>query len=138
MRVARRRCEPAALAVEQGVHQRIGLGPLCLCGGVADLLQAIALQAVFARGVLAGRFCGFCQVIEVIIYVLPMPRLTANADPFPENTPDFFTVGSGMCGPGTGLVCARPEEPIIRRNDLEKFKETPQVSHEESMARLAK
>ncbi|MCB1669430.1 MAG: spirocyclase AveC family protein [Pseudomonadales bacterium] len=81
---------------------------------------------------------GFCQVIEVILYVLPMPLLTANADPFPEDLPEFFTVGSGMCGPGTGLVCARPDQPIIRRNDLEKFKDTPQISHEEAMTRLAK
>ena len=54
---------------------------------------------------------GFCQVVELIIYVLPMPLITANADPFPEDTPAFFTQGSGMCGPGTGLACPRPDLP---------------------------
>lgn len=80
---------------------------------------------------------GFCQVVEMIIYVLPMPLITANADPFPEDTPAFFTQGPSMCGPGTGLSCARPDLPIIRRNDLEKFKETPWYSHEEAMERIA-
>lgn len=79
---------------------------------------------------------GFCQVVEVIIYVLPMPLITANADPFPDDTPAFFTVGSGMSGPGTGLSSPRPDLPIIRRNDLEKFKNTPQISSEEAMERL--
>jgi len=80
---------------------------------------------------------GFCQVVEIIIYVLPMPLITANADPFPDDTPAFFTQGPSMCGPGTGLSCARPDLPIIRRNDLEKFKETPWYSHEEAMERIA-
>lgn len=78
---------------------------------------------------------GFCQVVEVIIYVLPMPLITANADPFPEDTPAFFTVGSGMSGPGTGLSSPRPDLPIIRRNDLERFQDTPQISTEEAMER---
>lgn len=60
---------------------------------------------------------GFCQVVELIIYVLPMPLITANADPFPEDLPAFFTVGTGMCGPGTGLPCPRPDLPILRRED---------------------
>jgi len=80
---------------------------------------------------------GFCQTIEFIIYVLPMPLLTANADPFPDDTPAFFTVGSGMCGDGTGIACARPDIPIIRRNDLEKFRNTIQYSNEEAMAHAA-
>lgn len=79
---------------------------------------------------------GFCQLVEVIIYVLPMPLITANADPFPDDTPAFFTQGPAMCGPGTGLSCARPDLPIIRRNDLPKFSETPQYSHEQAMERL--
>jgi len=78
---------------------------------------------------------GFCQVVELIIYVLPMPLITAYADPFPEDLPAFFTVGSGMCGPGTGLACPRPDLPIQRRNDLPKFQQ-PQISHEEAMQRL--
>jgi hypothetical protein len=79
---------------------------------------------------------GFCQVVELIIYVLPMPLITANADPFPEDTPAFFTVGSGMCGPGTGLACPRPDLPIIRRNDLEKFANSPQYTPEQAMQRV--
>jgi hypothetical protein len=78
---------------------------------------------------------GFCQVVELIIYVLPMPLITANADPFPDDLPAFFTVGSGMCGPGTGLACPRPDLPIQRRNDLPKFAQ-PQISHEEAVQRL--
>lgn len=76
---------------------------------------------------------GFCQVLEIIIYVLPMPLLTANADPFPDDTPAFFMQGTGMCGPGTGLACPRPDLPILRRNDLEKFSDTPQISHEQAL-----
>ena len=79
---------------------------------------------------------GFCQVIEVIIYVLPMPLITANADPFPDDTPAFFTVGSGMCGPGTGLACPRPDLPIVRRGDR-KFSNTIQYSHEQAMEHAA-
>lgn len=79
---------------------------------------------------------GFCQTVEVFIYVLPMPLITANADPFPDDTPAFFTVGTGMCGPGTGLACPRPDLPIMRRNDLEKFSNTPQISHEQAMERI--
>lgn len=75
---------------------------------------------------------GFCQVVELIIYVLPMPLITANADPFPDDTPAFFTVGTGMCGPGTGLACPSPDLPIMRRNDLDKFKNTPSISHEQA------
>lgn len=77
---------------------------------------------------------GFCQVVEIIIYVLPMPLITANADPFPDDTPAFFMQGTGMCGPGTGLSCARPDLPIMRRNDLEKFSPSLQISHEEAIA----
>jgi hypothetical protein len=80
---------------------------------------------------------GFCQVVELIVYVLPMPLFTANADPFPDDTPAFFTVGAGMSGPGTGLSSPRPDLPIIRRDDLEKFKDTPQISSEEATARAA-
>lgn len=80
---------------------------------------------------------GFCQVVEIILYVLPMPLFTANADPFPEDLPAFFTVGSGMCGPGTGLACPVPELPILRRND-QKFSDTVQISHEEAAERAAK
>jgi hypothetical protein len=40
-----------------------------------------------------------------------------------------------MCGPGTGLACARPDLPIMRRNDLEKFSTSPQYSHEQAMSR---
>lgn len=79
---------------------------------------------------------GFCSVAEVIFYVLPMPLLTANADPFPEDTPAFFTTGSRMIGPGTGIAIPRPDLPIIRRNDLPKFSNTPQTSEEESMERV--
>lgn len=81
---------------------------------------------------------GFCQVLEIIIYVLPMPLLTANADPFPDDTPAFFMQGTGMCGPGTGLSCPRPDLPIMRRNDLEKFSKSPQYSHEQAMERSGK
>ena len=73
---------------------------------------------------------GFCSVAEVILYVLPMPLFTANADPFPDDLPAFFTTGAGMCGPGTGIACARPDLPIMRRNDLQKFSQSPQVSEE--------
>jgi hypothetical protein len=66
-----------------------------------------------------------------------MPLFTANADPFPEDLPAFFTVGSGMCGPGTGLACPVPELPILRRND-QKFSDTVQISHEEAAERAAK
>ncbi|SFQ21702.1 spirocyclase AveC family protein [Pseudomonas borbori] len=79
---------------------------------------------------------GFCQVVELTIYVLPMPLITANGDAFPDDLPVFFTVGSGMCGPDTGLACPRPDLPIMRRNDLEKFSNTPQVSHEQAMERI--
>lgn len=79
---------------------------------------------------------GFCQVIELVIYVLPMPLFTANADPFPDDTPAFFTTGTGMCGPGTGISCARPDLPIIRRNDLEKFSDTVVISNEQAMERI--
>ncbi len=79
---------------------------------------------------------GFCQLIELFIYVFPMAIITANADPFPEDTPAFFTVGSGMCGPGTGLACPRPDLPIMRRTDLEKFSASPQLSHEQAMQRV--
>lgn len=75
---------------------------------------------------------GFCQTVELFIYVLPMPLITANADPFPDDTPAFFTVGTGMCGPGTGLACPRPDLPIMRRNDLDKFSATPQIAHEQA------
>jgi hypothetical protein len=61
---------------------------------------------------------GFCSVAEVILYVLPMPLFTANADPFPDDLPAFFTTGAGMCGPGTGIACARPDLPIMQRNDV--------------------
>jgi hypothetical protein len=81
---------------------------------------------------------GFCQIMEIVLYVLPMPLLTANADPFPDDTPAFFTQGPAMCGPGTGLACARPELPIIRRNDLEKFSTSPQISHEEAVQIMSK
>lgn len=80
---------------------------------------------------------GFCQTIELIIYVLPMPLFTANADPFPDDTPAFFTVGTGMCGPGTGISCARPDLPIIRRDDLEKFANTIQISYEQALEHLS-
>lgn len=76
---------------------------------------------------------GFCNIVEIIVYVLPMPLLTANADPFPEDLPAFFTVGAGMCGPGTGLACARPDLPIMRRNDLDKFSGSPRVSEEQRL-----
>lgn len=76
---------------------------------------------------------GFCQVVEIIFYVLPMPLITANADPFPDDTPAFFTQGTSMCGPNTGLACARPELPIMRRNDVEKFSLSPQYSEEEAL-----
>lgn len=81
---------------------------------------------------------GFCQVIEIIIYVLPMPLITANADPFPDDTPAFFMQGAGMCGPGTGLSCARPELPIMRRQDIEKFAPSPIYSHEEAIEMINK
>lgn len=79
---------------------------------------------------------GFCQTIELFIYVLPMPLITANADPFPDDTPAFFTTGTGMCGPGTGISCGRPDLPIVRRNDLPKFQHSPQVSHEQAQKRV--
>lgn len=91
----------------------------------------------FKKGMMrAIAVIGFCQTIELIIYVLPMPLITANADPFPDDTPAFFTVGTGMCGPGTGLACPRPDLPIIRRNDRPEFANTPQISHEQAMARV--
>ena len=97
----------------------------------------ICKRSNFLKGMMrAIAVIGFCQVVEVIVYVLPMPLITANADPFPEDLPAFFTVGSGMCGPGTGLACPRPDLPIMRRNDLEKFSNTPQVSHEQAMERI--
>lgn len=74
---------------------------------------------------------GFCQVVELIIYVLPMPLVTANADPFPDDLPAFFAQGTGMCGPGTGIACARPDLPIMRREDL-KFGDAPRYSHEDA------
>lgn len=79
---------------------------------------------------------GFCQVVEVLFYVGPMAMFTANADPFPDDTPAFFTTGTGMCGPGTGVSCPRPDLPIQRRNDLEKFKDSPHFSHEQAMQRV--
>jgi len=92
----------------------------------------------FRRGIVrAVAVIGFCQTIELFIYVFPMAIITANADPFPEDTPAFFTVGTGMCGPGTGLACPRPDLPIIRRNDLEKFQHTPQYSHEDALRHIA-
>ena len=91
----------------------------------------------FRKGLVrAVAVIGFCQVVELIIYVLPMPLITANADPFPDDTPAFFTVGTGMCGPGTGLACPRPDLPIQRRNDLDKFSGTPQISHEDAVAHM--
>lgn len=80
---------------------------------------------------------GFCQVIEILIYVFPMAIITANADPFPDDTPAFFTVGTGMCGPGTGTACPRPDLPIQRRTDLEKFSNSPTFTEEEAMKRVA-
>jgi hypothetical protein len=80
---------------------------------------------------------GFCQLVEVMIYVGPMSLATTNADPFPDDTPAWFTTGTGMCGPGTGLSCPRPDLPIMRRNDLDKFKDTPRYSHEQAQRRLA-
>jgi hypothetical protein len=92
----------------------------------------------FKKGMMrAIAVIGFCQTIELFIYVLPMPLITANADPFPDDTPAFFTVGTGMCGPGTGLACPRPDLPIIRRNDLPKFSRTPLTSHEQAAAQAA-
>ena len=79
---------------------------------------------------------GFCQAVEVIIYVFPMAIVTANADPFPDDTPAWFTTGTKMCGPGTNLSCARPDLPIIRRNDLEKFANSPQYTPEEAQQRV--
>lgn len=79
---------------------------------------------------------GFAQLVEVMIYVGPMALFTANADPFPDDTPAFFTTGTGMCGPGTGISCGRPDLPIMRRNDLEKFSNTIQYSHEQAMKRV--
>lgn len=76
---------------------------------------------------------GFCSVVEVILYVLPMPLFTANADPFPDDLPAFFTTGAGMCGEGTGIACARPDLPVMRRNDLEKFSDSPHVSEENAV-----
>lgn len=76
---------------------------------------------------------GFCQVVELIIYVLPMPLITANADPFPDDLPAFFTTGANMCGPGTGLACARPDLPILRREDG-RFSTAPRYSEEEAAA----
>lgn len=79
---------------------------------------------------------GFAQVVEVIFYVGPMSLMTANADPFPDDTPAFFTTGTGMCGPGTGNSCPRPDLPILRRTDLSKFSNSPVVSHEQAMQRV--
>lgn len=79
---------------------------------------------------------GFCNVVEVIVYVLPMPLLTANADPFPDDTPPCFTSEARMIGPGTGIAIARPDLPIIRRNDLPKFSHTIQITHEQAMSRV--
>lgn len=94
----------------------------------------ICKRSNFMKGMFrAIAIIGFAQVMELFIYVLPMPLITANADPFPEDTPEVFTIGSGMAGPGTGLSSARPDLPIIRRNDLEKFSNTIQYSHEEAV-----
>lgn len=79
---------------------------------------------------------GFCQVVEVVFYVFPMSIITTNADPFPEDTPAFFTVGTGMCGPGTGFACARPDLPIMRRDDKEPFSKAPEYSHEQAQELL--
>lgn len=87
----------------------------------------------FRKGMVrAIAIVGFCQVIELFIYVMPMAVITANADPFPDDTPAFFTVGTGMCGPGTGTACPRPDLPIQRRTDLEKFSASPRYSEEDA------
>lgn len=92
----------------------------------------------FRKGMMrAIAVVGFAQTVEIFIYVFPMAIITANADPFPDDTPAFFTVGTRMCGPGTGHACPRPDLPIQRRNDLEKFKNTPRISEEEAQQRIA-
>lgn len=95
-----------------------------------DICKNSNLRQSIVRGVAV---IGFCSVVEVILYVLPMPLFTANADPFPDDLPAFFTQGAGMCGPETGIACARPDLPVMRRNDLEKFKDSPQVSEEDAV-----
>lgn len=80
---------------------------------------------------------GFCQVVEVIVYVLPMPLITANADPFPADTPACFLTEARMIGPETGLAIPRPDLPIIRRNDKDKFSYTIQITNEQAMSRVA-
>ena len=88
----------------------------------------------FMKGMMrAIAVIGFAQTVEIIIYVFPMAIITANADPFPDDLPAFYTVGTGMCGPGTGFACPRPDLPIMRRNDLEKFKDAPKFSHEQAV-----
>lgn len=91
----------------------------------------------FRKGMVrAVAVIGFCQVIELVFYVMPMAMITANADPFPDDTPAYFTVGTRMCGPGTGTACPRPDLPIQRRTDLEKYSNSPRYSHEEAMKRV--
>ena len=91
----------------------------------------------FRKGMVrAVAVVGFCQLVELLIYVFPMSIITMNADPFPEDTPAYFTVGTGMCGPGTGQACPRPDLPIQRRNDLEVFKDTPRITHEQAVQRI--
>lgn len=102
--------DKGATWVERGVEK---IGMCRRSGLVKGLVRMVAV-------------IGFCQVIEVIIYVLPMAIITPNADPFPDDTPAWFTVGTGMCGPGTGLACPRPDLPVVRRNDLPKFSRSPQ------------
>jgi len=96
--------------------------------GPTELAAGVEVPLQFKIGVHAVEI----GMSLVWIYVLPMPLLTANADPFPDDTPAFFTVGTGMCGPGTGLACPRLDLPIQRRNDLDKFSDTPQISHEQA------
>jgi len=92
----------------------------------------------FFKGMMrAVAVVGFCQLVEILIYVFPMSIITMNADPFPDDTPAYFTVGTGMCGPGTGQACPRPDLPIQRRIDKEKFKDSPRINHEEAMQRVA-
>lgn len=77
---------------------------------------------------------GFCQVVEVMIYVLPMQFFAVNGDPFPEDTPAYFI--NGMCGPGTTIACPRAELPISRRADIGGQVPTLQISPETGKAHL--
>lgn len=70
---------------------------------------------------------GFGQIIELCIYVLPILLGTARADSFPDDSSAFFVVGTGMYGPGTGLVCPRPGLSIQRSIDLAKLSITAQA-----------